>query len=88
VCNDVALPPVKVPSVAPVQEVTTTTTTTTNSVAEMENIPIKFSLMGLPAVINDVSMFKDYMFEEFKAIVMDVARILIWRLPICKKCMI
>lgn len=57
-CNDVALPPVKVPSVAPVQEVTTTTTTTTNSVAEMENIPIKFSMMGLPAVINDVVCLK------------------------------
>ena len=52
---------------------TTTTTTTTTTADQMQTIPLKFSLMGLPGDIDNIRDFKNLMLKKVKAALANVA---------------
>ena len=58
-----------------VEETTTTTTTTTSKSEEddLETIPLRFSLMGLPADIDNLGTFKDNVTKQLKIVLTNIA---------------
>eukprot|EP00956_Cyclotella_meneghiniana_P017003 scaffold27433_cov53-Cyclotella_meneghiniana.AAC.1 len=64
---------VNVPATTATTTTSTTTTTTTTTADQMQTIPLKFSLMGLPGDIDNIRDFKHLMLKKVKAALANVA---------------